>query len=139
MNTYYIDSEAYKSTESYKNFIASNPSEGSLKIRAYAASEAIPMSGLNIVIEKEIDGDNVIFFEGKTDSSGTIEKIKLPAPKLDLDNLNAPAYTTYQVLAFYKEDNMRVYYVNMYEDVCVVQTINIVPDMSMRVGGFKWL
>lgn len=136
MKTYSI--EEFKNTDEYQEFINDNPSFGSLKIRAYAAREAIPVSGLKIVIQKEIGDNNVIFFEGVTDSSGVIEKIKLPAPKLDSNNLNAPLYTTYQVLATYAPDNASgIYNVNMYEDICVVQNISIVPEMGIR-RLFPW-
>ena len=52
MNTYnYID-ESFTNTKSYQDFIKENPTEGYLKIRAYAASQAIPISGLNIIVSK---------------------------------------------------------------------------------------
>ena len=86
MNTYNFNDASFKNTSSYQNFISANPSEGYLKVRASAASQALPISGLKIVVSKIIDGNKVIFFEGTTDSSGVIEKITLPAPKLNTDN-----------------------------------------------------
>ena len=137
MNTYQITDENYINSKSYKNFIKQNPSHGYLKIRAYSASQAIPIKGLKIVVSSIIDNNNIIFFEGYTDDSGTIEKINLPAPKSNDNNLDAPKKTVYDIKANYIPDNISfLYKVNMYEDICVVQNINIVPDMNLGTGGF---
>ena len=133
MNTFNIYDQNFIKGEVYQNFLKNNPSNGYLKIRAYAANGAIPISGLNITISKMIDNNNVIFFEGATNSSGIIERITLPTPKLDPNNLDAPSSITYTITARYNKDN-KVYKVNMYENVYVVQDINIVPNMNMMGG-----
>ena len=56
MNTYNFNDASFKNTSSYQNFISANPSEGYLKVRASAASQALPISGLKIVVSKIIDG-----------------------------------------------------------------------------------
>ena len=135
MNTYNIDDENFINSSIYQNFIKENPSRGNLRIRAFAASQAIPISGLNIVVSKVIDNNNVVFFEGKTDESGLIEKISLPAPKIVTDNLDVPDKTTYEIQATYVPDNVvSIFKVNMYENICVVQNINIVPDTTLEMG-----
>ena len=140
MNTYNFNDNAYQNTASYQNFIAANPSQGYLKIRASAASQALPISGLRIVVSKVIDNNNVIFFEGVTDTSGVIEKITLPAPKLDPNNLDTPKSTTYEVRATYEPDNLNaVYRVNIYENIYVIQTINVVPTLNVMAGDGRWL
>ncbi len=136
MNTYNFNSEAYQNTESYQKFIQANPSNGYLKIRASAASQALPISGIKIVVSKIIDGNNIIFFEGVTDSSGVIEKITLPAPKLSSNDLTTPPSTTYDIKATYEKDKLdAIYKVNIYENIYVVQTINIVPTLNAMAGG----
>ena len=135
MKTFNINDQEFVNSPAYQNFMRDNPSQGHLKIRAYAASQALPISGLKIVVSKVIDNNNVIFFEGTTNESGIIEKIALPAPKLDPNNLDAPSSTTYEITATYKPDNVsNVYRVKMYENICVLQTINIVPDMNAMAG-----
>ena len=135
MNTFNIQDEKYKNSSSYKKFIKENPGTGNLRIRAYAASQAIPISGLAVVVSKVIDNDNVIFFKGVTDESGLIEKIPLPAPKLATDNMDVPEKTTYEIQATYTPDNViSIFNVNMYENICVVQNINIVPDTTLEMG-----
>ena len=131
MKTYYFNSDEYQNTDEYKNFINNNPSYGMLKIRAYTASEAVPVIGLKIVVDKVINDDRVIFFEGQTDNSGMIDKIKLPAPGSDENNMNSPLYTTYNIIATYKPDNLVANYkANLYEGICVIQNINLVPEMN---------
>lgn len=135
MNTYNINDDEFKKTDTYKEFMSNNPEVGNLRIRAYAASGAVPISGLKVVISKNIDDYNVIFFEGFTNESGVIEKIKLPTPLLNNDNLLVPNYTEYDLTATYMPDNINLLYkINMYEGVCVIQTINIVPKMNRNMG-----
>lgn len=129
MNTFNINDQNFLNSEVYKNFIKDNPSNGYLKIRAFAANQAIPISNLNIIVSKNIDNNNVIFFEGKTNSSGIIEKITLPTPKLDQNNLDKPSSTTYDIEATYQNET-KIYKVNMYENVYVLQEININPSMG---------
>ena len=136
MNTYNINDESFKKTEVYDKFILANPSRGYLKIRAYAASQAIPISGLKIVVSKIVDNQRIIFFEGTTNESGVIEKIVLPAPKLNTDNLNAPSGITYDITATYNNENItNTYKINVYENIYVIQTISLVPNGN-TMGGF---
>ena len=132
MNTVNIDDENFIKTDTYKNFINNNPEFGYLRIRASAASQAVPISGVKITVSKILDNTKIIFFEGVTDTSGMIQQISLPAPKRNNDNLEAPLYTTYQINAINPIDNVSsVYSVNIYDDIVVLQNIVIVPDMGM--------
>ena len=116
--------------EIYQNFLKENPGSGNLRIRAYAANGAVPIPNLKIVVSKDIDNNEIIFFEGVTDESGLIEKIKLPAPTISKDNLIQPSSVSYDIKAIY--NNMELLYkINMYDDVCVVQNISIVPDTGL--------
>lgn len=129
MNTYNINDENFKNTDIYRSFINDNPVSGYLKIRAYSASGAIPVRGLKITVSTEYEGNTIIFFDGFTDASGVIEKITLPAPRLNSDNMDIPSRTTYDISATYPPNLVDLkYQVNIYEDVFVIQNINIVPD-----------
>ena len=131
MNTYNINDENFQNSEVYKSFIKDNPVNGYLKIRAYSASGAIPVRGLKIVVSTEYNGDNIVFFDGFTDTSGVIEKIILPAPRLTSDNLDIPSKRIYDITATYPDNLVDLkYQVNIYEDVFVIQNINIVPSVS---------
>lgn len=136
MNTYNINDESLINSKFYQDFLSNNPSRGYLNIRAYAASQAIPISGLRILVSTNIDNNKVIFFEGSTNSSGIIGGIALPAPKLNPNDLEAPNKTEYEIQATYAPDNLsKTYKVNMYENVSVIQNISIVPDTNLGMGA----
>lgn len=136
MNTYYFDDQNFKNSTIYQNFIEENPKVGNLRVRAYAANSAIPIEGLKVVVSKELEGNNIIFFDGYTDSSGVIEKIPLPAPELNSSNMVKPSNTIYTITTTYIPDNINeIYQVRIYDGVCVIQDIIIVPQM--KVGGFN--
>ena len=127
--TYNVNDKDFLNSEVYKSFINSNSGVGFLKIRAYAASGAVPISGLSIVVSKDIGGNKVIFFEGVTNDSGVIERISLPAPRIDSDNLVSPILTTYDISAVYEGEN-KLYRVNVYDGIYVVQNINLTPNIN---------
>lgn len=134
MNTANINDQNFLKSDLYKNYLKENSGTGLLKIRAYAASQAVPIQGLNVIVSRNIENTKVIFFEGATNASGVIDNIILPAPVLDEDNLIVPNKATYEVEAIYKPDNFDLFYkVNIYENFPVVQNINIVP--TLKVGG----
>ena len=120
--------------KSYQDFLIDNSSQGYLKIKAYSANEAIPISGVKIVISKVIDDEKIIFFEGVTDESGIIERITLPAPEINSDNLNAPKSVLYDIESTYKNIN-RDYSVRIFDGILVVQSINIIPQMGENYGS----
>lgn len=126
--TYNIDDKDFVNSELYKSFINANPGVGFLKIRAFAASQAVPISGMNVQVSKDIGGNKVIFFSGVTNESGVIERISLPVPRSS-DNMMAPLITTYDIETSY-EDVDRIYKVNVYDNIYVVQNINVTPNIS---------
>ena len=131
MNTYYINDDNFVTSDLYQNYLKENPTFGMLKVRAYAANQAIPIKGMNIIIYKIIDNNKIIFFEGTTNESGIIEKIQLPTPYLNNDDMTIPNKATYILDANYLTENFNFKYnINMYENVCVVQNINIIPNMG---------
>jgi len=131
---YNINDKDYANSKTYQDFLRSNPALGYLRIRAYAASQAVPISGLEIVVTTKINNDDVIFFDGYTNDSGIIDNISLPAPRIKTNNLEAPKYLTYYVTAIYGNIK-QIYKINIYENISVVQNINITPEL--QVGGFN--
>ena len=133
MNTYNIDDKDFVNSDLYRSFLNSNPSLGFLKIRAYAASGAVPISGMRVIVSKDIGGNKVIFFDGMTNESGVIEKISLPVPRMSSDNMISPVITSYDIDTSY-EGESRLYKVNMYDNIYVVQNINVTPNISYGVN-----
>ena len=137
MNTYNINDVNFINSYEYKEFIKNNPEIGYLKIRAFAASGAIPISNLKVVVSTNINNDTIIFYEGVTNQSGIIEGIKLPAPKLEVNNLNTPNKTKYLITATYSDNIKKIYEINIYENVSVIQNISITPAMN-RGSDIIW-
>ena len=120
----------------YQSFKKNYPGIGRLKIRAYGANEAIPISGLKIIVSTIYDDKKLIFFDGYTNDSGIVEKIELPTPKYDINDLVVPESIIYIVDAIYKVDNSeQEFNVNMYDGVCVLQNISIIPNVKERDNG----
>lgn len=133
MNIVNINDSNFIKTDIYKKFMVNNPGRGTLMIRASAAKEAIPISNLNITVSKTIDNYKIIFFEGKTDNSGMIKKLSLPTPAQNTNDLIVPESTTYEISATTEDNSMKqIYTVSMYNNICVVQNINIIPEMNER-------
>ena len=127
MNNVSINDQDFINSKEYQDFLKNNPSQGSLSIRVYTASQAVPISNLKVVVSKVIGNNRVVFFEGYSDASGVVSKIDLPAPKLNKDDLEIPSSTTYDVLAIYIPDNVNENFkVDIFENVNVVQNINII-------------
>ena len=130
-----INDKNFINSEIYKKFMNEHPSSGNLRIKASAANGAVPISGVKIVVTSLIENNNVLFYEGETNESGLIDRIVLPAKRLDSNNLEIPDKTVYSVKATYVPDNLSMTFnVNIYEDICVVQNINIVPELRLIEG-----
>lgn len=133
---YYYDSEEFKSTAVYKNFINMNQKNGILKIEASTASGAYPLKGVEIVISKDFGEDKVIFYKGVTNDSGIIESIVLPTREtsMDVDDAKDIFFTTYDLVAKYPKYNLeKKYDVSIFDDIKVIQPITF-PVNDFIVG-----
>ena len=130
MNSINFNDPNFIKTDTYKEFINKNNSNGILNIRAYAANAAIPISGLNVIVSKVLNNQKVIFFEGATDNSGIINQILLPTPSISDNNQEIPLSQDYDILAVYENQNL-IFKVLMYSGIQVNQNINIVPQMRL--------
>ena len=136
MKNYYFNDEAFESTSSYSTFISANSGKGYLTIRAYAASKALPIKDVKIIVSKVIDDNKVIFFEGTTDESGLVRNIMLPAPLQNKNDLEVPLKTSYDIEATFEPDYLdKKYNINMYDGINVLQNIIVVPKTFPNVGG----
>ena len=125
MNLKYYNDESFKNSVLYQEFIKDNSGKGNLRIRAYVANEALPIQGLKVIVSTTWDNAKIVFFEGETDSSGMIEPISLPTPKINIDNLEAPIGIVYDVETI-NNNYKQIFKVLMYDGVCVVQ--NVIPE-----------
>ena len=132
MNTVNFNDPNFITTSTYKDFVSENTSNGYLNIRAYAASSAIPIKNLNVVVSKNLSNNKVVFYSGVTDESGVIEKISLPTPIISTDDEEIPSSQSYDIEATYENQKL-TYKVVMYSNISVIQNINVVP--TVRVDG----
>lgn len=131
MNRVYFNNNNFKNTKTYQDFIKENPGSACLNIRASSANYAVPIGNVKIIVSKTIDNYEVIFYEGVTDQSGMINRIDLPTPSLNSNDLVIPKSTSYTIEAIYEKDNInRKYTVLMYPGICVVQNINLIPNLD---------
>lgn len=133
MNTYSMFDKNFLESNLYQKFARENPEKGGLKIRAYAASEAIPIAGLKVEVSTLFEDNKIVFFDGFTNESGVIERISLAAPKRDENNLSVPSKRVYEIRAISEKEKVtQIYHVNVYPGICIVQTIHIVPPMVRK-------
>lgn len=135
-----ISYEEFSKTDDYQGFVGVNPKQGSLKVMAFTAYQAIPIENAEIIITKEIGGNNVLFFRGYTDSSGIIDNISLPAPTSGYDDnsFQTSSTTSYKLTAIKdKYDSVKQYIINMIGDVKVLQYIKMTPitDKGETING----
>ena len=132
MNDIYFNSEEFSKTNEYQEFITSNQGQGYLNIRAYTASSAIPISGLEVTVYKIINNRRIIFFQGATDTSGTISQISLPTPLITDDNEVVPPSEEYEIMANYDNKEL-LFKIKMFSNIQVIQNINV--SSTLRLDG----
>lgn len=131
------NSEEFEKTLMYNEFSNENGGEGILKIQASAASRAIPLKNVSIVVSKIIDGNKIVFFTGLTDESGIIESIILPAQKSfgEINSSKDIVYTTYDVSAKYLDYDKK-FNVSIFDGIKVIQPVRI-PINDLIEGGLN--
>lgn len=127
----FISYEEFKKTNLYNQFILDNPDVGYLKIQAFTAYGAIPISDVDVIVSKDIGEYRVIFYQGKTDSEGIISDIMLPAPETVTSSEVAPGYTLYDLTCVsYGYETIKNYSIGMFGDVRVLQYVKMRQEFS---------
>ena len=136
INRILVTDDILKTDSNYLDFIKNNPGYSTLKVRASAANEAYPIQNVEITVSKIIGAYEVVFYEGKTDSSGMINNIILPSPKAIKSDMEVPEFTEYNLIA---KDEANDFYKKYIFSVCcgitVIQYINITPKMMEESYG----
>lgn len=132
-----ISYEEFKKTDAYPAFAQKNSATGFLKVQAFMADQAIPISDVEILITKEIGDQIVVFFRGYTDSSGIIDNIVLPAPP-DIYNASTETisdFETYDLTAVKESfQTLRKYTIAIFGGLKALQYIKMVP--MLRGGNY---
>ena len=122
----YFDSEEFKNSSTYKNFININSGKGILRVEASTASEAYPLKEVEVIISKKLDGNKIIFYKGVTNDSGIIDGIILPTRGMnsEVEDASDILFTTYDLEAKYPKYGLeKMYDVSIFNDVKVIQPI----------------
>ena len=110
-------------------------SNGKLTIRAYAASEAIPIEGVNITVRgsDELSADTI--YNLITDIDGITETLILPTPAIDYSLIPSSAeipYSTYDLIA--KKDGYQTKEITniiIFAEREAILPINMIPTNDM--------
>lgn len=127
-----ISYKDFKKLDEYQDFISENPDIGILKVQVFTAYGAIPIADTDILISKDIGNYRVVFFQGKTDSSGIISNIELPAPITDvIPNPEVPPkYTVYSLSAIHTGyESIKQYSIGMFGGVKIIQYVKMNPEI----------
>ncbi len=130
----FISYEDFKKLDEYQQFISENPDIGILRVQVFTAYGAIPVSDADILISKDIGSYRVVFFQGKTDSSGIISDIELPAPLTDtVPNPDVPPkYTIYNLSAIHTGyESIKQYSIGMFGGVRIIQYVKMNPEINL--------
>lgn len=130
-----ISYEDFKKTGEYQRFIEENPDIGFLKVQVFTAYGAIPIADAEVLITQDIGEYKVVFFQGRTDSSGIISDIKLPAPMAD--NVPNPdvllKYTIYNLSVIHTGyETIKQYSIGMFGGVRILQYVKMSPEVSLN-------
>ena len=131
-----FDSEEFRNSSDYFDFVGENSGKGTLKIQAFTANQAYPLKDVKIEVFKDVNGQKVLFFSGITDDSGIIDDIVLPTKPgiVDVNSVDDIVYTNYDVIATYPKSNVRrEYEISIFDNLKVIQPIRI-PILNLVDG-----
>ena len=103
--------------------------QGILRIQAFRGQQAIPVEGVHVTVRCPIGGDQMVFFEGSTDSSGIIDPILLPAPKPETSlspDLSDPC-SEYEIIAEHPD------FETLTSNVMVFPGVKTIQPLQMRL------
>ena len=126
-----INLEDFRKNSLYNDFSLKNPDIGYLTVESFTAYEGMPVSDTDIVIVKDIGDYRVVFFKGKTNSSGIINNIPLPAPLTVGTNEpnKIPEYTSYDMVAIHEGyETIKRYAIGMFGGVDIIQYVKMIPE-----------
>lgn len=116
--------------QEYLDFIKANPKQGSLKIQAFAARQAVPVYDVVVEVSKNFNGVKKVFYLLKTDEEGIIDGILLPAPdkQVSMQPSETQPFSTYNIQATHP-DYIQENFLNVpiFDGVKSIQPIRLKP------------
>lgn len=108
-------------------FLAANPSTGTLKIQAFLGQQALPISGAAVSIYKVCGDGQKLFYSEVTDSDGIIDGLILPTPPRDASLVpgSDASYATYTIIATHPD-----YYTAQFDRVPVFSGVKSIQNIA---------
>lgn len=108
-------------------------SSGTLRVRAYTASGALPVKGATVRVMGASDFNQSVAFTSITDVDGQTDLFTLPAPSLELSLAPDPSALPYALYDL--EISARGYYTKRIRGLTVFPGINSVQLVNMIPGS----
>lgn len=120
--------------DAIQKFLKNNPKEGTLKIQAFTAQGAIPISGATVKVSRIIGDSPYVFYNVTTDEDGLASGMTLPAPPGSLSespNSSADSWTGYDIEVSHP-DYPTQYFSNIpiFEGIETIQPVNFLPAQA---------
>ena len=109
------------------DFLAANPSTGTLRIQAYLGQQALPIPGAAVRVFKICGDGEKLFYSEETNSDGIIDGLILPAPSREeslVPGTESP-YATYTIIATHPD-----YYPAEFDEVPVFSGVKSIQNIS---------
>ncbi len=108
-----------------EQFLEEHPRAGTLRIQAFRGQQVLPVPDVEVTVSREFDGENKVFFRGKTDQSGIIDPILLPGakPSETLEPEGARSTATYTMTATHPDYETLETVVDIFQDIKTLQRV----------------
>lgn len=124
---------------SMEEFEANNTGGGSLEFRVFAANQALPIEGADIIVTTRIDGENHPMFKTVTNSSGETGLFTLPAPSKELSQTASNKIQPFSLYdAVVNKDgytNVIIRGIPIFDGVQSIQRVAMLPEAEKGNGG----
>lgn len=86
----------YKTLEEFRS---ANAKKGFLKVQVFSGDRTFPITNARVLVTRQINGKPHIFFDKRTDNSGIVNGLELPAPDkiLSLQPSDTAPYSTFDI------------------------------------------
>lgn len=114
----------------YLSFMKENPKTGALKIQTNTAQQTIPVTNALIEVSKNFNGIRRVFYSLRTDNSGIVDDILLPAPDKSLSQQpsNKKPFSNYDIHVEHPGFNSKDYSgVLIFDGIKSIQQIDLIP------------
>ena len=115
-------------------------SSGTLRVRAYTASGALPVEGATVRISGALESNRLVAYSSITDRNGQSDLFVLPAPSVDYSLSPHPAELPYSVYdleitapGYYSK---RINGLTVFSGINSVQLINMIPGSGKLITDY---